>query len=34
MRVTAERSPKVGDRIGIGFDPINASLFDTDGNRL
>jgi multiple sugar transport system ATP-binding protein len=34
MRVTAERSPKVGDRIGIGFDPINASLFDSDGNRL
>jgi multiple sugar transport system ATP-binding protein len=34
MRVTAERSPAVGDRVGIGFDPINASLFDTAGQRL
>jgi multiple sugar transport system ATP-binding protein len=34
MRVTAERAPAVGDRVGIGFDPINASLFAPDGNRL
>jgi multiple sugar transport system ATP-binding protein len=34
MRVTAERAPRVGDAIAIGFDPVNASLFDTAGDRL
>mgnify|MGYP000845365999 FL=1 len=29
MRVTSERAPAVGDTISIGFDPINASIFDS-----
>jgi multiple sugar transport system ATP-binding protein len=35
LQVTSERTPAVGDRVVIGFDPINASLFDADdGERL
>ncbi len=35
MLVTSERSPSVGDRVSIGFDPINASIFDAaSGERL
>jgi len=35
MLVTSERTPSVGDRVAIGFDPINASIFDaTSGERL
>ncbi len=28
MRVSSERMPAVGETIAIGFDPMNASLFD------
>ncbi|MEX0404211.1 ABC transporter ATP-binding protein [Aquibium sp. LZ166] len=35
MRVTSERSPRTGETVTIGFDPLNASLFDTEtGERL
>jgi len=35
IRVSSERSPNVGDTIAVGFDPMNASLFDaTSGDRL
>ncbi|MBL8576934.1 MAG: sn-glycerol-3-phosphate ABC transporter ATP-binding protein UgpC [Mesorhizobium sp.] len=35
IRVSSERSPGVGDTIAIGFDPMNASLFDAaSGDRL
>ena len=35
MRVSSERMPAVGETIAIGFDPMNASLFDaSSGARL
>jgi multiple sugar transport system ATP-binding protein len=35
MRVPSERMPEVGDTVTIGFDPMNASLFDAaSGARL
>jgi multiple sugar transport system ATP-binding protein len=35
MRLPTERSPKVGDRVSIGFDPMRASLFEaSSGERL
>jgi multiple sugar transport system ATP-binding protein len=35
VRVTSERTPKNGDAVSIGFDPMRASLFDAQtGNRL
>ena len=34
MLVTTERAPQVGDKVTIGFDPINASLFDGNGDRI
>ncbi|QPC86324.1 sn-glycerol-3-phosphate ABC transporter ATP-binding protein UgpC [Mesorhizobium sp. NBSH29] len=35
IRVTAERTPRVGETVTIGFDPMNASLFDAaSGVRL
>ncbi len=35
MRVASERTPQVGDMVAIGFDPMNASLFDAaSGDRL
>ena len=35
MLQTSERLPSVGDRVSIGFDPINASIFDAGtGERL
>ena len=35
VRVASERAPQVGDSVTIGFDPMNASLFDAaSGERL
>ncbi|TIV09147.1 MAG: TOBE domain-containing protein, partial [Mesorhizobium sp.] len=35
VRVTSERTPKNGDPVGVGFDPMRASLFDAQtGNRI
>ncbi len=35
IRVSSERAPDVGDSVAIGFDPMNASLFDAaSGERL
>ncbi|MER9053055.1 sn-glycerol-3-phosphate ABC transporter ATP-binding protein UgpC [Mesorhizobium sp. M0910] len=35
VRVTAERTPNNAEAVGIGFDPMRASLFDAaTGNRL
>ena len=35
VRVTSERAPQVGDTVSVGFDPINASIFDAaSGERL
>ncbi|MEP9386793.1 ABC transporter ATP-binding protein [Mesorhizobium sp. KR9-304] len=35
MRVSSERMPDVGDSVVVGFDPMNASLFDAaSGDRL
>ncbi len=35
IRVASERAPEVGDAVTIGFDPMNASLFDAaSGERL
>ncbi len=35
VRVSSERAPDVGDTVAIGFDPMNASLFDAvSGERL
>jgi multiple sugar transport system ATP-binding protein len=34
MRTTSERAPNAGDRASIGFDPMNGSLFDSEGLRL
>ncbi len=35
MRVSSERTPGVGDTVAVGFDPMNASLFDAaSGERL
>ena len=34
VRMTSERAPSPGDMVSIGFDPINASIFDTDGLRI
>ncbi|TIU62793.1 MAG: TOBE domain-containing protein, partial [Mesorhizobium sp.] len=35
VRVTSERTPKNGDPISVGFDPMRASLFDAQtGNRI
>jgi multiple sugar transport system ATP-binding protein len=35
IRVPSERSPPVGDNVTVGFDPMNASLFDAaSGERL
>ncbi|WP_274626651.1 ABC transporter ATP-binding protein [Arvimicrobium flavum] len=35
MRLPSERSPNVGDKVTIGFDPMRASLFDaSSGSRL
>ncbi|MBN9274998.1 MAG: TOBE domain-containing protein, partial [Mesorhizobium sp.] len=35
VRVTYERTPRNADAVGIGFDPMRASLFDAQtGNRL
>jgi multiple sugar transport system ATP-binding protein len=35
MRVSSERAPNVGDTVTIGFDPMNASVFDAEsGARL
>ena len=31
MRVPSERTPQVGDTVTVGFDPMNASLFDAAG---
>jgi multiple sugar transport system ATP-binding protein len=33
--VSSERTPEVGDSVMVGFDPMNASLFDAaSGERL
>ena len=35
IRVPSERTPDVGDTVTVGFDPMNASLFDAaSGERL
>jgi multiple sugar transport system ATP-binding protein len=35
IRVASERMPDVGDTVAVGFDPMNASLFDAaSGERL
>ena len=35
IRISSERTPRVGETIAIGFDPMNASLFDAaSGERL
>ncbi len=34
VRVTSERAPHTGESVEIGFDPMRASLFDEQGNRL
>jgi len=35
VRVSSERMPGVGDTVTVGFDPMNASLFDAaSGERL
>ncbi len=35
MRVSSDRAPRTGDTVAIGFDPLNASLFDAaSGERL
>ena len=34
MRTTSERAPREGDGVTIGFDPMNGSLFDSEGLRL
>jgi multiple sugar transport system ATP-binding protein len=35
VRVSSERAPAVGDTVAVGFDPMNASLFDAvSGERL
>ena len=35
MRVSSDRAPRTGDKVEIGFDPLNASLFDAaSGERL
>ncbi|MCO6048943.1 ABC transporter ATP-binding protein [Mesorhizobium sp. RP14(2022)] len=35
VRVTSERAPQLGDIVSVGFDPINASIFDAaSGERL
>jgi multiple sugar transport system ATP-binding protein len=34
VRVTAERTPRNGQEVEIGFDPMRASLFGPDGHRL
>lgn len=34
VRVTSERAPQTGESVEIGFDPMRASLFDAEGNRL
>ena len=34
VRVPSERAPKTGSQVEIGFDPMRASLFGEDGNRL
>ena len=34
VRITAERAPRPGDRISVSFDPMRASLFGEDENRL
>jgi multiple sugar transport system ATP-binding protein len=35
IRVSSERAPRTGEEVTVGFDPMNASLFDADsGERL
>jgi multiple sugar transport system ATP-binding protein len=34
VRVPSERAPRTGSQVEIGFDPLRASLFGEDGNRL
>ncbi|MBN9236371.1 MULTISPECIES: ABC transporter ATP-binding protein [Phyllobacteriaceae] len=34
VRVPSERAPRTGEQVEIGFDPLRASLFGEDGNRL
>jgi multiple sugar transport system ATP-binding protein len=35
IRVSSERAPSTGDEVTVGFDPMNASLFDAaSGERL
>jgi multiple sugar transport system ATP-binding protein len=34
VRVPSERAPGTGSQVEIGFDPLRASLFGEDGNRL
>lgn len=34
VRVTSERAPQTGEGVEIGFDPMRASLFEAEGNRL
>ncbi len=35
IRVASERAPQVGDTVAVGFDPMNASVFDAaSGERL
>ena len=35
IRIASERMPGVGDTVAVGFDPMNASLFDAaSGERL
>ncbi|MFE0018168.1 ABC transporter ATP-binding protein [Mesorhizobium sp. NPDC059054] len=34
VRMPSERAPQIGSQVEIGFDPMRASLFGEDGNRL